>query len=222
MNDVAETRTSGSHSRATGFKIAGAMFLLAASTAAFGWWQYDRYVNRSPLARIPVPGSATVQLDRPGQYLLCYEPWTATVFDGEVHTTYADGTTSGEAFPKLPSLQATIMNLATQQAVPIPAAYSTSWFEAELKPNPVRNLRPMFSFNASAPGPHQITLAYKSAPRDIPIEIAVVEQNFHQVNGTLLISLGIAIVLGLAALVTGFIAFTHRANAKRKRPVGSG
>lgn len=205
MCNVTQTHVANFRPRATGYWIAGVMLLVAAGSAAFGWWQYHRYVNRPPLARIVVPGSATVQLDTPGYYrIVCADIFACT-------TTYPDGTVSHRDGPAVPALQTTITNLATQQAVPMHKASSTQFFEAE------QITHTMEGFDIDTPGQYQIEIAYKSPPLDPPLELALVRQHFDQVHTTLLISLGIAMVLGLVALIIGLVTITRRVSAKRRR-----
>ncbi|MCL2700369.1 MAG: hypothetical protein FWE88_01595 [Phycisphaerae bacterium] len=202
MNESWHHDTQPIRPRAMWYWIALVMFLGGIAILVSGVAQFVRVLSQPPLARIVVPGSATVQLDAPGEYLLSYSLRAAT-----------EGVSSNQP-PNTPSIQASVTDLATKQPVTLTNNNSFSLTNSDMAAISV------FSFNVNTPGQYQIDIAYAETPPTTPTEILVMSQNVFQTIITFFKHMGLSLLLGLLALIIFLVTIIRRSSAKRRRLAG--
>jgi len=184
------------------YAIAVVILVTGIAVGIAGGVKFVRSLLQPSLATLVVPGSATVEIDEPGTYMLCYE--YQTVVDGTAHNLSQTA----------PPMRATVTDLATKQDIAV-VVTSTSYHYAKGNRAGVS----VFDFNAPGPGKYEVNVAYNedTTPPGTPTVVTVEENVLGLAVGTLLGSIGFAFLLGLAALVTFIVTLVRRIGAKRRR-----
>lgn len=191
--------------RAIWYWIALVLLIAGIGIGVSGVMKFVRVLSQPPLAKILVPGSATVQIDKPGDYQLNY-----------AYRTTINGKSYNLPPNDMPSIQASVTDLATQQPVTLTDISSN---QITIATADTASLS-VFSFDVNTPGQYLVDIAYAGDPPGTPTEIRVMSHVVLQGIATLFGSIALSFVLGLTALIVALVTLLRRGNAKRRRAAG--
>jgi len=163
-----------------------ALLLVAAAivVGVVGMRQFTGFLSEPPLAKVTVPGSATVQLDAPGEYMLSY-----------VYKTVVDGVSS-EQPGDAPPMRAAVTNLTTKQPVELT---DTSEFKiANMNLSAVS----AFTFTVENPGQYLVDIQHAKTPPDTQT-VMIVGPHIKPAMSTYFSYMAVAAAMGLCGLTVG-------------------